>query len=165
MVRLPRGWGAMLHPQASRRGTPQQYRPGWQGSGMQPITPTPIHRYTGRVSGVPLTGGQAQAAVPASGSLTLSVGPQGLGSVWYPLSVTISTTTGPLDASTALVYLGAQGVPIALQGTVYTGNGTVSLAIPSMAPGQVVIVSWTGAKPGDTAALNIVGTMDALTTG
>lgn len=236
---------------------------------MQPITPVPVGRYRGKVSGVPLTGGQAQAivgaSVPGSGSVTspvafnviasatvavsgtytlnwtvslsgtvgagdannfnliqvpavlahsvnagaagsyvqspvtifatagtviqvqsigagtvgatysatfslvpvvtLSVGPQGLGTIWYPVQATLSTTTGPLDTSTALVYLGAQGIPITLVGTVYTGNGTVALAIPPMSPGQALIASWTGAHPGDTVAFNAIGTMDALTTG
>lgn len=165
MVRFPRGWGAAFHPQASRRGTPQAYRPGWQGSGARRIEPVPISAYRGRLTGVGLTGGQAQGTISGGGALTMSVGPQGLGTVWYPAQVTLSTTTGPLDTSTALVYLGAQGVPITLVATQYTGNGVVALAVPPMTPGQVLIVSWSGAHPGDTAALNIIGTMDALTTG
>lgn len=165
MVRLPRGWAAHFHPQASRRGTPAQYRPGWQGTGMQPMQRVPVTAYTGRITGVPLTGGQAQGVIPGSGALTLSVGPQALGTIWYPASVVISTTTGPLDTSTALVYLGSGGVPTLLQGTVYTGNGTVALAVPDMQPGDLVIVQWTGAHQGDVAAVNITGTMDALTTG
>lgn len=166
MVRLPRSWRAAYHPQGGGRGGNMlNWRPGLGGTGQQRIRAIPIGQYTGRITGVPLTGGQAQAAVPASGSLTLSVGPQGLGTTWYPASVVISTTTGALDTSTALVYLGAQGVPIALQGTVVGGNGTVALAIPSMTPGQVIIVSWSGAHTGDIAALNVTGTMDALTTG
>lgn len=101
-----------------------------------------------------------------NGALSLSVGPQGLGNVWYPAQATVSTTTGPLDTSTCLIYLGAQGVPTTLQATVFPGGaGTVGLAIPSMTPGQVIIANWTGGHPGDVAGLNIGGTMDALTTG
>jgi len=271
MPRLPRGWGQYFHPQASRPAIPSVYRPGWRGTGMQPIRPTGIGAYSGKASGVPLTGGQAQGVitgfpgatgsvtspaafttvtavtVPAAGSytvswsvslsgttgggdannfllfhndavigvsvnagspgsypqavtapftaaagdtiaiavssddgtsgsvyggtisslsqpLTLTAGPQGLGTTWYPAQVTLSTTTGALDTSTALVYLGSQGVPITLVGSVFTGNGTVALAIPSMAPGQVLIVTWTNGHAGDTAAFNVVGTMDALRT-
>jgi hypothetical protein len=101
----------------------------------------------------------------ASAALTLTAGPQGLGTVWYPAQVTLSTTTGALDTSTALIYLGAQGVPITLVASVFSGNGTAALAIPSMSPGQVLIVTWTGGHPGDTAAFNVIGSMDALTTG
>jgi hypothetical protein len=166
MVRFPRGWGRYFHPQASRPAPSAfAYRPGWRGTGMQPMTAVPIQRYTARITGVPLTGGQQQGTVQGSGKASLSVGPQGLGTIWYPTQVTISTTTGPLDASTALVYLGAQGVPITLVASVFTGNGTIGLAIPTMSPGQVLIVSWTGAQPGDVVSMNIVGTMDALTTG
>jgi hypothetical protein len=125
----------------------------------------PIGRYTGRISGVPLTGGQASGMVPGSGAITLQVGPQGLGTVWNPAQVTISTTTGALDVAQALIWLGNGGVPTQLVATVFTGNGTAALAIPSMQPGDLIIVQWTGAHPGDTASFNIVGLMDALTTG
>ena len=164
VVRFPKGWGQAFHPQRLRSST-LGWHPGWQGSGMQPMTATPIGRYTQTISSVPLTGGQALAVVPGSGALTLSAGPQGLGNVWYPVQVTLSTTTGALDTSTALVYLGSGNVPNTLVATVYSGNGTVALAIPDMTPGQTLVVKWSGATPGDTAAFNIIGTMDALTTG
>jgi hypothetical protein len=122
----------------------------------------PVEAYRRRLTGLPLTGGQAQGKISGTGTLTLSVGPQGLGNIWYPVQVTLSTTIGAFDTSTALVYLGAQGVPVTLVGSLYTGNGTVALAIPPMTPGQVLIVSWSGATSGDTAAMNILGTMDAL---
>lgn len=160
MVRLPRGW----HPQAVRNGNSLVNRPGYHGSGQQPITPVPVSSYRQVISGVPLTGGQVLGEIPAGGALTLSVGPQGLGTVWYPSQLTLSTTTGALDTSTALVYLGAQGVPTLLVGTVFSGNGTVALAIPSMTPGQLLIVSWSAAHPADQAAMNVIGTMDALST-
>lgn len=165
MVRLPRGWGAYFHAPAPRPGGKLRQGPGWRGTGMQAAPPIPIQRYTSRVSGVPLTGGQNQAAIPAGGTLTLSVGPQGLGTTWYPAQVTLSTTTGPLDTATANVWIGSQGVPVTLAGTIYTGNGVLALAIPPMQPGQVLIVTWTGATPGNIAGLNVTGTMDALTTG
>ena len=165
MVRFPPGWGKAFHPQRTGyRSSQLAWRPGWRGSGQQPIRAVPVTRYTGKLSGVPLTGGQAQGKISGSGALTLQVGPQGLGTVWYPVQVTISTTKGALDTSTALVYLGPLQTPATLVGTVYSGNGTVALAIPSMSPGQTLIVAWTGGTSGDTAAANVIGTMDALTT-
>jgi hypothetical protein len=165
MVRIPPGF----HPQAVRhRGGQLAYRPGWRGTGMLPMTPTPIQAYTRRLLDVPLTGGQAQAAVPAGGVLALQTGPQGLGTIWYPSQVTVSTSTGPLDGSTCLVYLGypGPGTPVTLVGTVFPGGGgTVALAVPPMIPGQILQAVWTGANPGDIAAINVTGTMDALTTG
>lgn len=261
-VALPPGF----HPQAARTpGAQLHYGPGWAGTGMQPIARVPMTAYTGRVSGVPLTGGQAQTTVPSgtitgsatspttfqilasltipagvtvvawtvtlsgtlgagdannfavriqsgatvatsvnagaagtypqapitvtgplvlqletagstpttgsvySGTLTIStaqaqvsVGPQGAGNVWYSAQATISTTTGTLDTSTCRLYLGAQGVPVLLVATVFSGNGTVALALPPMSPGQYLIAIWAGAHAGDVAAVNIVGTMDAL---
>lgn len=132
---------------------------------MQPVRRPGIEAYTGKVQGVPLTGGQVQGIIPASGTLALRVGPQALGTVWYPAQATVSTATGALDTSVALVWLGPLISPQTLVGTVYTGNGTVALAIPDMSPGQVLITQWTGGHPGDVAAVNIIGTMDALTTG
>lgn len=127
--------------------------------------PIPMERYTTKITGVPLTGGQASAAIPASGALTLSVGPQGLGTLWYPAQVTLSTTAGPLDTSTANVYLGVGGVPTTNVGTLFPGNGVLALAVPAMQPGDNLIVSWTGGVVGEVAALNIIGTQDALSTG
>ena len=150
MVRIPRGW----HPYAGALPA--------RGATVLRIPRVPIEAYQRRLTGLPLTGGQVQGVIPASGSLTLSVGPQGLGNVWYPVQVTLSTTTGLLDTSTALVYLGAQGIPVTQVGALYSGNGTVALAIPPMTPGQVLITTWTGGTPADTAAMNVLGTMDAL---
>lgn len=163
MPRLPRGQGQYFHRQANRPGSTLAWRPGWRGTGQQPIRRIPVAAYTAKAQGVPLTGGQAQGVI-SGGKLTLSVGPQGLANVWYPAQVTLSTTTGVLDTATALVYLGSQGVPITLVASVFSGNGTVALAIPSMSPGQVLIVQWSNAHNGDVAAFNIVGTMDALRT-
>jgi hypothetical protein len=168
VVRFPAGWGHAFHPQASRGPNGLAYRPGWRSSGQQPIVATPIGRYTGKITGVPLTGGQVQAVIPGSGTLRLSVGPSGLGTVWYPVQVNPSTTSGLAgtgDTSTCNVYLGPLVSQTTLVGTAFGGNGTVALAIPDMSPGQFLVLVWTGAKPGDTAAANVIGTMDALTTG
>jgi hypothetical protein len=129
------------------------------------VPPLPISAYTRRIQGVPLTGGQASGTIPGSSTLTLSAGPQGLGTTWYPAQVTLSTTTGPLDTSTAAVYLGIGGVPTMLAATVFSGNGTAAVAIPSMQPGENVIVTWVNGHAGDIASFNVIGTQDALTTG
>lgn len=157
MPAIPRVFRAYFHPQARRSGNSLRTIPV-----RQPITPVQIERYSGKVQGVPLTGGQALGTV-ADETCTLQVGPQGLGTVWYPAQVTISTTTGALDTSTALIYAGPLQVASNLVGTIYTGNGTAALAIPPMTPGQTVIVAWSGAHNGDTCSMNITGTMDALT--
>jgi hypothetical protein len=106
------------------------------------------------------------ATIPAKPNpLTLTTGPQGLGTTWYPAQVTLSTTTGVLDASTAQVYIGTGGIPTQLAASVFSGNGTAAVAIPPIQPGDNVIVTWTNGHPGDIASFNVIGTMDALTTG
>lgn len=152
MVRIPAG----LHKAAqSLRAT---------GGRPYAIPRTPVEQYSRRITGVPLQPGQAQATVPGSGTLTLTLGPSGLGTVWYPVQVTLLTTTGILDTSTALVYLGPLITPATIVAAIDGGNGTAALAIPAMSPGQYLVVNWTGANPGDTASINVIGTMDALAT-
>ena len=119
-MRVPRG----LHRQAARPGNKLTWRPGWRGTGMQPIRRPGPALYRTPITGLPLTGGQGQCNV----------------------------------------YLGAQGVPITLLGTLLPGTGVLGLAVPSMSPGQYLISVWSGGKNGDVAAVNVIGTMDALTT-
>jgi len=122
-----------------------------------------MHRFTRQLQSVPLTGGQVTGLVPGSGTVTLKVGPQGLGVVWYPVQCTISTSTGAADVSTCAVYIGAQAQQNLQGGQSYNGGGdVVALSVQSMTPGDLLIAVWSGAVPGATAAINITGTMDAL---
>lgn len=123
-----------------------------------------MEAYTVRRSGVPLQGGQAQGVVGA-GPLTLQIGPQGAGTVWYPAQVTTSTTSGVNDTSTCLVYMGAAGTPITLMGTLFPGGaGVLAVAFPPLTVGLFVIAVFSGGKAGDVAAVNVTGTMDYLDT-
>jgi hypothetical protein len=117
--------------------------------------------FTNGTAGSVYSGSIASSSLP----LTLSVGPQGLGGTWYPAQVTLSTTTGALDTSTALIYLGVGGVPTTLVGQVFSGNGVAALAVPPLQAGDFLFVTWTNGHGGDTASMNVIGTMDALTTG
>jgi hypothetical protein len=115
---------------------------------------------------VPLTGGQAQGTILVGGALTLSVGPQGAGVLWAPASLTVQTTSGVSDSSVCNVYLGPAGYGVTLLGTINPGGyGVAAFALPTMAPGQYLIATWSGGNPGDTATLNVVGTMSALVPG
>ncbi len=159
MVRLPAGF----HKQAAGRGgSALAWVPGYRGSGARPITPPSLTRYRGKITGVPLVGGQAQATA-AGTSLTLQVGPQGAGTVWYPTQITVSTSIGQFDSAVATIYLGPSATPATQVGIVASGNGVAALAIPNMTPGQTILVTWTGATVGSVLAFNIIGTMDALT--
>lgn len=132
---------------------------------MRPPPVTPMEAYTVTQSGVPLSGGQAQGFIPASGALTLQIGPQGAGTVWYPAQITTSTTSGVLDVSTCLIYVGAAGTPTTLMGTLYPGGaGVLAVAFPNLTVGLFIIAIWSGGKQGDVAAVNVTGTMDYLDT-
>ena len=123
----------------------------------------PPSAFTQPVTGIPLTGGQAQTTVGAGGTAQVSVGPVGLGVTWYPAQANISTTTGALDTSTCSVYIGSIAVANLQGGQSYAGGGdTVALSVPSMTQGDLLIAVWSQANPGDLATLNIIGTMDAL---
>jgi hypothetical protein len=152
MPRLP-AWGHRPAGTSPVRGV--RYRP---------ITRVPVTRFRRVLPGVPLTGGQAQSTIGADGTGTVSVTPQGLGTVWYPNAATISTTTGAADTSTCQVFLGAIGVSNLLVGQSYAGGGdTVALAVPALTPGALLIAQWSGGNPGDVCSVNVLGTMDALT--
>jgi hypothetical protein len=118
-----------------------------------------------QVKGTTPTGGAIYGGtVTVPGTVTLSVGPQGLGNIWYPVQCVVSTSTGATDTSTCAVYLGSQAQQNLQGGQSYAGGGdTVSLSVQSMSPGDLLIAVWTGAVPGAIAAINVTGTMDALT--
>jgi hypothetical protein len=151
-ARWPAGWRV-----APRAGTQRA-----RGLAARRITPVRVERFTRAVTGVPLSGGNAQAPVGAGGAVTVSVGPQGWGTVWHPTAAILSTSTGALDTSTAAVYLGSQALQNLQGGQSYNGGGDVVSLISDMTPGDLLIVVWAGAVPGAVAALNIQGTMDVV---
>lgn len=126
--------------------------------------PTPAQSYTRRMR-VTIPNGIATGVV-AGGTVTLAVGPMGLGSVWYPQSAAITTTTGVTDSSTCLFYVGqiaALGLPVAQS---YQGGGdSVGLPVPPVWPGTYVVAVWSGAHDGDTATLTVYGQQDVLVNG
>lgn len=138
---------------------------GWQSTGYRlvPMTRPPVlHiRHYQRVTGVPLQPSSGQAVV-SGGIASVSLGPSGLGNIWYPTQITVATTTGPLDTSTCSVYLGPSTSGATLLGQVFSGNGVLAAALPPIQPGEFLIAAWTAAHNGDTAIVNIQGTMDAL---
>jgi hypothetical protein len=151
-----------IHPQAAGRTLNKLIlRPGLGGSGAQPIRRVPQQAFNKMITGVPLTGGQASATVNGAGSATVSVGPQGLGTTWYPSSAVISTSTGAADNSTCSVYIGSQTQQNLQGGQSYAGGGdTVGINQASMQPGDRLIAVWSGGVPGATATINVFGTQD-----
>lgn len=125
----------------------------------------PAQHVYSQVRTAPIGGnGVGQSVVGAGGSATVRIGPAGVGTRWYPQQVTIATTTGPADTSTAIGYLGPVAVASQTLFTSQSGGGDViGLAIPMMQPGDLLTVVWSGAKVGDHATLVIIGDQDALT--
>lgn len=124
----------------------------------------PVTDYTQRVDDLAIEGAQILGVIPASGAFRGQVGPTGLGTVWYPASVTVDTSVSPFDNSAVNVYVGPSLQPTTLIGTIPVGgSGVIALALPSMGPGLYIIVDWTGATVGSTVSANVVGTRSALT--
>jgi len=152
---MPR-WPAGLHRYAGGLPNYGQIR-RWRD-------PLPIGFFQGIQSRVPLNDGQAQGIVPASGNITLIIGPQGIGTVWYPAAVTVSTTTGVNDNSVCNIFAGPSGqqVPTTLLGTIPSGGaGVLAAAVPPLPVGWYLAAVWTGATTGDLAAVNVTGSKDA----
>src|SRR5215469_8372454 len=130
--------------------------------------PQQAYRYQAPVT--PITGGYAVATVK-SGTATAFCGPQGVGTVWYPQAVAISTTTGANDSSTCALYLSpfentssALAPSTQIGGQSYAGGGdTIGIAVPPIRNGYYIIAVWTAANNGDVAALQVYGTQQALT--
>lgn len=124
-----------------------------------PVTPLSAFNRTVQLA---ITGdGVAQTIVAASGIATLPIGPQGLGTRWYPQQVTIATQSGANDPSTCALYLNSTVFPPI--GQSYAGGGdSIGLAVPPMEPGDLLIAVWSGAKPGDWASITVIGSKDAL---
>jgi hypothetical protein len=148
---------------APGRGTPTQlWRPGLGGSGMALRPRPPVGLYRGRARTV-LTGGTGQAKVSAA-TARVQLGPQGLGTVWYPQAAAIATTSGAADSSTCTIYVGTQAILSQIAGQSYLGGGdSIGLASPPLTPGQFLIAVWTTAVNNDTASLVIYGEQEVLT--
>ncbi len=156
---MPR-WPIGLHRQTGTQP--------WRGRAAGRVPVAPIELYTGVTTSVPLNDGQGQTTVNANGNATVQVGPQGLGTVWYPASVTISTTSGVNDPSVCNIYAGPAGIltPTQLLGTIPTGGaGVLAAAVPPLAVGWYLTAVWTGGKSGDIAAINVIGSKDARVIG
>lgn len=123
---------------------------------------TPIEWYTSRTR-VPIDQGSASAVVTAAGTARVQVGPQGLGTRWYPVMVGIASSTGAADVSTMQLFLGTASFNTLTGAQSYNGGGdSAGLNGVELYPGQYLIGVWSGAVPGAVVSLNVQGDMTAL---
>ena len=122
----------------------------------------PIGQYTGSAQ-TPIANGYGVTIVGANGQATVTVGPQGLGTVWYPQTAAIATTTGANDSSTCQLYFGPTALLQLISGTSYAGGGdSIGLPVPPMTPGYYIVAVWSGGHAGDQASLAVYGSQTAL---
>jgi hypothetical protein len=126
--------------------------------------PVPIGAYTRKVAVQIGNNGIAQGVIAAGGAATVSAGPSGIGTRWYPQQVTLATKTGPNDTATATIYLGAVAPSNIVAQSYSAGGDVIGLAVPEMQPGDLLIAVWSGGTPGDWAQLAVIGQQEILTT-
>lgn len=140
-IRVPAG----LHPQ------------GVPNTGGRPVLPyrtSPL--MFGKPVRAPIHDGTGSAIVSGGGAATVVLGPQGQGTRWYPSQVQVSTTSGPSDGSSCVVYklfvANSQIIGQTLQGGGDTFGWTHELQV-----GELIFAVWAGANPGDLATFSING--------
>lgn len=125
------------------------------------IPSTPIERYRPLLRS-PMVGVVGQAVI-VGGAATVQLGPQGVGTRWYPVQGIITTSTGVNDASTCQLYMGTVAVANLIGATSYAGGGdTFGLSGHMMQPGDYLIAVWSGGNNGDTATLRVTGDQVAM---
>lgn len=109
---------------------------------------------------VPISNGVGTAVVSGGGTAKVVVGPQAVGTRWYPKKGDINTTSGANDASTCQIFIGPSTVATDTLGAgqSYAGGGdTFGLSGEMLQPGEFVTAVWTGGNPGDIATLRVTG--------
>lgn len=140
----------------------QHWRHPFGGTASWRIPSTPIERYRPLLR-TPLVGAVGQAAVSGAGAATVTIGPQGLGTRWYPVQAVITTSSGAADASTCQLFIGTVALANLIGGTSYAGGGdTIGLAGADLQPGDYLIAVWAGGHPGDNATLRLTGSQIAM---
>jgi hypothetical protein len=104
----------------------------------------------------------------ASGNGLAVCGPTGIGNIWTPSQVAVSTTTststpeaflylGPLLPLSALRALMATTQVTLLGGTSNGANDSIGLVGVQVPQGQALIVQWAGGDPGATGIMSVSG--------
>jgi len=123
----------------------------------------PVQQYTQQTA-TPIANGYGTAVISVAGTATVRVGPQGLGTTWYPQTAAIATTTGANDTSTVQLYAGPLSALQLISGTSYAGGGdSIGLPVPPITPGYFIVAVWSGGHAGDLVSMAVYGTQVSLT--
>jgi hypothetical protein len=122
---------------------------------------TPQHTFS-RTVRAPIGNGTGQAIVSSGGGALVTVGPAGLGCRWYPSQIQVSTSTGPSDLSSCVLYKLFVDPKQQIGQTLQGGGDTIGWTA-EMQPGELVFAVWENANPGDLATLAIMGDQVVLT--
>lgn len=110
----------------------------------------------------PIGTGAAQGIVGNNGQAVLAVGPQGVGTRWYPSQVQVATSSGATDQSMATLYRQFVAASQIVGQTEQGGSDTLGFT-HDMQPGDLLYVVWHRANPGDLATVTVHGDQVALT--
>lgn len=110
----------------------------------------------------------ASGLLDASGNGLAVCGPSGVGNIWTPAQVAVSTSTsdstpiaflylGPLLPLAALQALMNTAQVTQLGGTSNGANDSIGLNGVQVPQGQALIVQWLGGDPGATATMTVTG--------
>lgn len=142
---------------------------GLQGAPQRPPAPRPAVAHTFDA----LLNAGATCTLDANGDGLAVCGPSGLGNVWVPAQVAVSTTTnvstpiaflflGPLLPLAALQALMNTAQVTQLGGTSNGSNDSIGLTGAVQVPqGQALIVQWQGGDPGATGIMSVSGNQSA----
>jgi hypothetical protein len=146
---VPR-WPRGLHAQGVRNTGGQPRRP--------PVTSQ--DQFTQHVR-APIGNGTAQGIVAGNGQAILALGPQGVGTRWYPSEVIVSTSSGPADQSECVLYRQFIDPKQEIARTAQGGGDPMAFTA-SMQPGDLIYAMWQRANPGDLATITMHGDQIAL---
>jgi hypothetical protein len=102
----------------------------------------------------------AAAVINSGGGAYVTLAPDGL-TVWDVRLAHVGTTTGPTDSSECKIYRTAVLPHRQLAETSQGGGDGITL-LARIRPGDTLVALWSGGNPGDTATLNIAGTVHAM---
>jgi len=143
-------WPAGLHPQGVRTTPGVPWRPGR----------TPQEDFTVPVRTL-IQSGTGQQIVGNSGAATVVLGPQGVGTRWYPSQIQVATSSGPTDSSSCTLYRDFIDAKQQIGQTLQGGGDTLGFT-HDMQPGNLIYAVWMNANPGDLATLTVHGDQMAL---